>query len=246
MQIQLFRVENGKCPYLPNRKWVTQSFRVASLPASLYEEMLAYGWRRSGMSFYQNTCPGCNCCTQTRVPVRRFTPSQSQRRVLRRNSDVRIEIRKPAADETSVNLYRRYLEARHAREGEEPDTQEQFTRFLVDSPVDTKAVHYYSGDRPIGVGWIDVLENGLSSVYFAFEPDQSRRSLGTFSFMKEMELAAELGLEWLYVGFYVPGSPKMAYKASLRPREFAVNGAWTKDETLIDCPDFNPATAADS
>ncbi|MBU8913253.1 MAG: arginyltransferase [Spirochaetales bacterium] len=245
MQPQLYEVEHGNCPYLSERTWVTHSFQLESIPESVYEAMLADGWRRSGTSVYQNHCPGCGCCTPARVPVNQFRPSKSQRRTLRRNADVTVEVVAPAADAESFGLYQRYVRSRHtpaahgtsadAPDASEAITPEQFDKFLVTSPVHTRAMRYHAENRLVGIGWIDVLPNGLSSVYFAFDPDENCRSLGTYSIMKEIELARDLGKEWLYLGFYVPNSPKMAYKGAFRPREFAVNGAWTRDEGEIVC-----------
>lgn len=244
MQLQLYEVEHGNCPYLPERTWVTHSFQLESIPDSAYEAMLADGWRRSGTTFYQNHCPGCRCCTPVRVPVNDFRPSRSQRRTLRRNTEVTAEVVAPAADTESFSLYRRYVRTRHTPaepRGTNTDapiasddvTPKQFDEFLVTSPVHTRAMRYLVGDRLVGIGWVDVLPNGLSSVYFAFDPDESRRSLGTYSIMKEMDVARDLGKEWLYLGFFVPDSPKMAYKGAFKPREFAVNGTWTGDEGEI-------------
>jgi len=238
MQLQLYEIEHGNCPYLPARTWVTHSFQLESIPESAYEAMLADGWRRSGTSLYQNHCPGCRCCTPARVPVNHFRPSKSQRRALRRNTDVTMEVATPAMDAESLGLYQRYVRARHAPAslGTPNDvTPEQFEKFLVTSPVHTRAMRYLVEDRLVGIGWIDLLPNGLSSVYFAFEPAESRRSLGTYSIMKEIDLARDLGKEWLYLGFFVPGSPKMAYKGAFRPCEFAVDGTWTADEGEISC-----------
>jgi leucyl-tRNA---protein transferase len=238
MQLQLYEVEHGKCPYLPERSWITHSFRLESIPEAVYETMLAGGWRRSGQSFYQNHCPGCRCCTPVRLPVSEFLASKSQRRVLRRNADVAVDIVTPTVDPETFALYRRYVQKRHPRESlENPDeeTPEQFEAFLVTSSVTTQAMNYRVGDRLVGVGWIDVLPDGLSSVYYAFDPDESRRSLGTYSIMKEIDLARELGKQWLYLGFYVPGSPKMEYKGAFHPREFAVDGRWTRNDKEISC-----------
>ena len=246
MQLQLYEVDHGDCPYLPERSWVTHSFRLESIPESAYEAMLADGWRRSGTSLYQNHCPGCRCCTPIRVPVNKFRPTRSQRRVLNRNADVTIEVVAPAADEESFHLYRRYIRERHTavaprKAGADTlvasidATLEQFEEFLVRSPLTTRAMNYRVANRLVGIGWIDLLPHGLSSVYYAFDPDESRRSLGTFSIMKEIDLVRELGREWLYLGFFVPDSPKMAYKGAFHPREFAVDGRWAEDEAAIPC-----------
>ncbi|MEE8440641.1 MAG: arginyltransferase [Spirochaetia bacterium] len=238
MHLQLYEVEHGNCPYLPDRTWVTHSFQLESISESAYEAMLADGWRRSGTSLYQNHCPGCRCCTPARVPVNHFRPSRSQRRVLRRNADVTVEVVAPAADAESIDLYQRYVRARHTPASLSTTgdvTSEQFKEFLVNSPVHTRAMRYLIGDRLVGIGWVDILPDGLSSVYFAFDPTESRRSLGTYSIMKEVAVARDLGKEWLYLGFFVPDSPKMAYKGTFHPCEFAVDGAWTEDEGEIRC-----------
>ena len=223
---------------MPERSWKTHSFRIESIPEAAYEEMLADGWRRSGRSFYQNHCPGCRCCTPARVPVHEFRPSKSQRRISNRNADVVMEVVTPTVDPESFDLYERYVRARHtgkSPDASEDETLEQFEKFLITSAVHSRAMQYRVADRLVGIGWIDVLPDGLSSVYFAFDPDESRRSLGTYSIMKEIDLARELGKKWLYLGFFVPGSPKMGYKAAFHPREFAVDGSWTRDEGEIRC-----------
>lgn len=244
MQVTVYEADNGACPYLPDRSWITHSFHTETMPESLYEAMLGDGWRRSGTTFYQNHCPGCRCCTAVRIPVHEFAPSRSQRRVLRRNTDVAVRITEPSANPETINLYRRYLAARHGRslpdvigaeEHGEATATEELRSFLVDTPLATRAMEYRTENRLLGVGWIDVLSHGLSSVYFAFDPDESRRSLGIFSIMKEMDLARDLAKQWLYLGFYVPGSPKMAYKGAFRPAQFAVAGGWTRDPGTIPC-----------
>ena len=90
-------------------------------------------------------------------------------------------------------------------------------------------MEYYLGDKLIGAGWLDVLPNGISSIYYIFDPDYSKRSLGTFSVMKEIELCNDLGKEWLYLGFYVRESPKMSYKADFKPYQLL-----TDDEVWIE------------
>ena len=136
-------------------------------------------------------------------------------------------------DEDAFALYQRYI--RHRHNPNETTTAEQFQQFLVDSPVETITMRYTSAGRLIGVGWVDVLPDGLSSVYYAFEPDEGTRSLGVFSIIREIEYAHRLGKRWLYLGFYVPGSPKMEYKGAFVPHQFGVNGSWTHHEEEIEC-----------
>jgi len=228
MRVQLFRINHGDCPYLPDRTWITHTFQVGSLSESLYEQMIGQGWRRSGTAFYQNHCPGCNLCIPIRVPTDRFRPSKSQRRVLRRNSDVEVHRGPLDGEEEAYELYRRYNTTRHGED--ETAGRSGFRSFLFDSPIDTRMMRYSVDGRLIGIGWVDVMPDGLSSVYFVFDPAESARSLGTFSAMKEIEAAAELGKSWLYLGFYVPGCRKMSYKRRFRPFELLEDGAWVPYE----------------
>lgn len=224
MRVYLFESDNGECPYLPDRRWVTQSFQIGRLRESIYEGLLGQGWRRSGFAFYRNQCPGCDLCIPIRVPVQRFEASKSQRRVLRRNHDVTVS-RGPLDSAPEVlELYRRYHAERH---GPSPELSgDSFRHFLGSSPIRSELVRYHVGERLLGLGWVDLLSQGLSTVYFAFDPTESRRSLGTFSILTEIEIAAGLGKQWYYLGFYVPGSPKMAYKANFRPHQLLVDGRW--------------------
>lgn len=228
MKVTVYETDNGPCPYLDNRRWVTHTFAVPTAPAETYEEMISDGWRRSGTFFYQNHCPGCNACRPIRVPVREFTPSKSQRRVLRRNDDVEVEVVPNVFDREVFELYCRYQEERHGRD--ETSGESGFRRFLCDSAVPTVQMHYRAGERLLGVGWVDELSDGLSSVYFVYDPQESRRSLGTFSVLKEIERANTLGMRWHHLGFYVKDSRKMSYKASFYPHELLIDGKWIRQK----------------
>jgi arginine-tRNA-protein transferase len=228
MRVQLFRINHGDCPYLPDRTWITHTFQVGSLSESLYETMIGQGWRRSGTAFYQNHCPGCNLCIPIRVPTDRFRPSKSQRRVLRRNADVEVSTGPLRGEDEAYELYRRYNVTRHGED--ETASRAGFRSFLFDSPINTRMMRYTVDGHLIGIGWVDAVPDGLSSVYFVFDPAESGRSLGTFSAMKEIETARALGMNWLYLGFYVPGCRKMSYKRRFRPFQLLEDGRWVDYE----------------
>jgi arginine-tRNA-protein transferase len=160
-----------------------------------------------------------------RVPVSRFAPTRSQTRAVHKIKDVSVTMAPVQFREDVFALYRRYSLFKH----EKDETPETFRRFLCDSPLDTRMTLYHIQDTLIAAGWVDVLPGGLSSVYFAFEPDFARRSLGVFSVVKEIELAKNMGLEFYYLGFVVEGSPKMGYKAAYRPHERLRDGQWYCD-----------------
>lgn len=229
MRVTLFEMSNGDCPYLPYRSWVTRSFRTDQLPEAMYEQLLNHGWRRSGTIFYHNNCPGCSLCIPIRVPVERFAPSKSQRRVLRKNADVEVTRGPLHTSPELVELFQRYDTSRHDPQSDV--STDAFACFLGSSPLRTDVMEYRVDGRLVGAGWLDVLPNGLSTVYFAFEPNEAKRSLGTFSALKEIELCRTLGKRWYYLGFFVPGSPKMSYKRRFRPYQLLMGGEWRDFET---------------
>ena len=229
MQILLRERDCGPCPYLEGRAWRIRHFSAPRVDPGLYEELLARGFRRSGSSFYMNACPGCGSCVPVRLSVGGFEPTASQRRLGRRNADLRLELLPAAYTEERFDLYRRYLKERHGDDmGDGDAARAAYRSFLVESPVPgTSIAEYRLPDGSLAAtGYLDVLPGGLSSVYFAFDPKESRRSVGTWSVGRELELAASLGKRYYYLGFWVPGSEKMDYKADFRPFEFALDGTW--------------------
>ncbi|MDR1932315.1 MAG: arginyltransferase [Spirochaetales bacterium] len=220
--IILYRTPGEECPYLPGRIWRTDFFQSGSLPGDVYEILLGHNFRRGGDAFYQNVCRGCAECVQLRIPVAAFTPSRSQKRVVRKNRDISLSLVPVEFREDVCDLYLRYSVFKHDKNEDE----ETFRSFLCVSPLDTRMSLYHAGDTLVAAGWLDVLPGGLSSVYFAFEPEFARRSLGVFSVIKEIELAKTMGLDYYYLGFYVANSPKMEYKAAFRPQQRLIEGKW--------------------
>lgn len=224
MEVSVYKGDYGPCPYLEKRQWKTQFFYTDYCPDGVYEEIINDRWRRGGDSFYQNHCDGCTECIPVRVLCNEFVPSKSQRRVLRKGAHIRIEIGENIFREEDFLLFCRYQKEWH--QSKEPHTEESYTRYYLTSPVTTKIVRYYDNEKFIALGWIDVLPHSLSSVYFAFDPDYAHLNLGTFSIMKEIDIAQRLGKEFLHLGFYVKNCEKMSYKSRFYPSEILVNGYW--------------------
>lgn len=212
--------EETPCPYLPGLKSRCEAYAVDTLDGAMYERLLARGFRRSGRTVYRPRCRSCSECRSVRVPVSRFVPSRSQRRVQRRNEDVRVEIVQPEATDKKFALFCRYLDFQH--DNTMTRTEEAFQDFLFDSPMQTCEFDYFLGDRLVGVSLADRWSRGLSSVYMFFEPDVARRSLGTFSVLYEIEFCRRERLPFYYLGYYVAQSETMAYKSDFRPNEILV------------------------
>lgn len=186
------------------------------------------------MSFYRNLCSACRLCVPIRLDAETFVPSKSQRRLERVNADLSVELLPVQATEERFELYESYRRARHAKAEAAPGPADpgafaSYSSFLLESPLPTTMITDYRlpDGKLAATGYVDVLPEGLSSVYFAFDPGLSARSIGTWSVLRELRLARTMGKRWYYLGFWVPGSPKMDYKARFEPFEYALDGSWS-------------------
>jgi arginine-tRNA-protein transferase len=222
VNVTFYTTRGGACPYLPGRLSRIEFFEAESFPEDCYEALLAGGFRRSGKIFYRTICPGCAECRQMRIPVDRFEPSGSQARAARKNKDLSVTLVPAVFRKDVFDLYRRYSLFKHGKK----ESEKTFRDFLCESPLDTRLTLYHAADTLLAAGWVDVLPGGLSSVYFAFEPEEARRSLGVFSVVKEIELSKHMGLGFYYMGFVVDASAKMSYKAAYLPHQRLCAGRW--------------------
>jgi len=219
------------CPYLNDRRARHQALywdpSDGDLPPSLYQRLMDSRFRRSGRLFYRPVCEGCSLCIPVRIDVADFHLSDSQRRVMRRNRDVRIDWAPPELSDEKVELYSRYLLGRHADGPMAEDCSADSLRaFLYDSPTATIEATYRVDSRLIGAGICDFTPTALSTVYFYFDPAESRRSLGIFSSLAEIQYTREQGLQHYYLGYWVRGCRKMEYKAELGTHQSLIEGEW--------------------
>lgn len=205
------------CPYLHDRDDQAEWFLVDEFSPAVYEALMNRGFRRNGTIVYRPACAGCQECRQARVPVDAFKPSRSMRRVWRRNHDVSVEVGPPEPTGHKQELFRQYLASRH--DGTMTGSDEEFHDFLYTSPVSTLEITYYLGRRLVGVSLVDRGPRSLSSVYMFFDPNEPRRSLGTFSVLWEIDYCRRSGIAYYYLGFYIADCPAMAYKSRYRPCE---------------------------
>lgn len=208
---------------------MTRAFMVGRMPGHVYHAFMDAGFRRSGKLVYQPICVGCRECVSLRVPVAQFEPSKSQRRCLRKNADLTVIAARPTATDEKFELYRRYCTSWHGKVGDgDSEDRESFETFLYDSPVESIEYCYRDpAGRLLAIGICDVCEKSLSSVYFYFDPSESRRGLGTFGALYEIEQARILGIPYYYLGYWVQGCGAMQYKSNFRPSEVLhSDGVW--------------------
>ncbi len=211
----LRRGEPSSCPYLPGRSFVSEFFLAGGLSAAELALFLAAGWRKFGPYFFRPACPECRQCIPLRVAADRFLPSTSQRRILRRNADLQVSCGPLHYSEEAFALYQAHSSERFEQESD----REGFVASFYQPSCPALQLELRLEGELIGLGILDLANDGLSSVYFCFDPRHSRRNLGTFGALHEIELARQLGLPWYYLGYFVPGSPRMAYKDHFRPRQ---------------------------
>lgn len=215
------------CPYLPGRRAVYEYAIPGALAPEKYQRLMDAGFRRSGDVVYRPVCEGCRECVPIRVAVQEFEPSRSQRRVRRRNVDVEMRIGPPVLTDEKHALFARYLREQH--DGSMSDRREDLEEFLYRSGTETLEMTYHVGSRLVAVGIVDVCPISLSSVYFYFEPAESRRSLGILGGLFEIDECRRRGLPYWYLGYYIRDCRRMNYKACFRPHELLdSSGGWVR------------------
>ncbi|MCO5167296.1 MAG: arginyltransferase [Planctomycetes bacterium] len=227
-------VQVGTCAYLEDRSWALE-MQPAPRSDAAYRALLETHHRRSGWTVYRPVCRGCRACVPLRVPVDAFTPSKSQRRAARRNADVAVEVGPLEPTEEKWLLHDAFVRARFGDRDGGFRSLEDYAGSFGASPVTTVEMRYRLGERLVGLGIVDLLPDVVSSVYFYFDPAEARRSLGTFSALREVALARETGRRYLYLGYWIEACREMSYKARFRPCEvLGPDGAWTRLERPLD------------
>lgn len=222
-QLALYLTAEHPCSYLDGLKARTLFVDpLARMDSNTYQALVDQGFRRSGAHVYRPACRGCARCVPVRIPVADFSPDRSQRRNWTRNvRDIRLVDTPAAFQSTHFDLYLRYLAARHPDGSMADDTSmESYRRFLVDPwGGKTRFLELRLAGRLAGVAVTDLLPNGLSAVYTFFDPSLSERAPGTFAVLAQIEATRQLGLPYLYLGYWIGASRKMAYKERFRPIE---------------------------
>jgi len=228
--IQYYITPPHRCSYLEDRSarmvFIDPQQPVDQLSLS---ELSRQGFRRSGDFIYRPECHHCRQCLSARVPVGLFAPNSSQKRAIKRNQDLRMEIR-PTRQATQVHyrLYERYITQRHYDGDMYPPSREQFDKFLVESCANSFFIEFWLADRLMCAATCDELDDGISAVYTFFDPDEVSRSLGTFAILKQIEWVKQQGKPFVYLGYWVPEAPKMNYKMQYSPLEILLEGRWQR------------------
>ena len=222
------------CPYLEGRSERKLFTALQGENAERLNDALSkQGFRRSQNVLYRPSCAECAACLSARIRVADFVPSRSQRRTLKKNAYLRRDTTSPWATEDQYALFRRYLDSRHSDGGMADMDIFEFAAMIEETPVKSRVIEYSAPPAEPGgrrrltaVCLTDVLDDGLSMVYSFYEPDKAGDSLGTYIILDHVDLARRTGLPYVYLGYWVPGSRKMGYKAGFGALEIYKNGRW--------------------
>jgi len=232
-QLRFFLTAASPCPYLPGRE---ERKVFAHLPlsegAAINDALTQIGFRRSQNIAYRPACDGCESCVSARIPVSDYPFSRSERRILGRNAGLTRYLVEAEATMEQFELLRRYLLTRHAEGGMADMTWPDYVAMVEDTAARTHLIEYRTVGMDRGPGdlvacvLVDVLADGLSLVYSFYDPAETRASLGSFIILDHIVQAATAGLPYVYLGYWVQGSPKMDYKARFNPIEVLRPGGW--------------------
>lgn len=225
--IPLFVSAPHPCSYLNGE--LAQSAFVSpdfEMTTTVYSQLIAHGFRRSGDDVYRPQCASCQQCVPVRLAVRDFKPSRKQKRCLQTNAETTAIIKPAVFESAHYEMYMRYQQQRHADGGMAKSSADDYINFLGSTWCQTQFVEFSIADELAGVAVVDFLDNSLSAVYTFFEPKFSSYGLGVYAVLWQIEQAKSLGLEHLYLGFWIENCQKMAYKNQYQPLQGLVNQHW--------------------
>ncbi len=215
------------CGYLPEKLACSEVVAPeCHIDTQVYGRLIQAGFRRSGQYVYRPHCGQCHACISARVNVNTFVPTRAQRRSWKKHHHLTSKQHALHFKAEHYVLYRRYQAQRHAGTSMDDDSRERYCDFLLQSNVDSKLIEFYEADQLRMVSIIDELPDGLSSVYTFFDPDVAQASFGTYNILWQIQHCKQLGLRYLYLGYWIKENTKMNYKANFQPLEILINGQW--------------------
>lgn len=225
-ELLFFLSEEQPCSYLPE---VSQSACLdprQPVDAELFGALTRQGFRRSGQLIYRPHCPACSACIPVRIPVRQFSPTRGQIRTFKRGRQLQVIEQTPALTDEYYLLYQDYISTRHADGSMFPPSPQQFSDFLGHKLPFARFFEFRLEGRLLAVAISDVLPDGLSAVYSFYDPHDRYFSLGRQTILWQIGHARELGLPYLYLGYWIRDCQKMSYKTDYQPLESYVDGRW--------------------
>ena len=209
-----------KCSYLKDKEQTAHYKILSECSLSYCTTLTERGWRRFGRMFFRPICPDCDECKSIKIDVKNYEFSKSARRIIRKNSEITTIIQHPTVTKEHIDLFNKYHAYMHEKKGwdkNQTDAKNYFISFVNGYEEFGYEVLYFDKEKLIGVDLIDLLDNGLSSIYFYYDPDYSHLSLGKYSLYKQIMFAKSNEYEWIYLGYYVKECQSLSYKDQYKP-----------------------------
>lgn len=231
ISVPLLITQPETCHYLPGQISQTVFINpVYGMTVDLYAQLIAKGFRRSGNDVYRSNCPFCSACIPVRIPVDKFKLSRNQKRCLNRNQHTQITIGPAEFKQQHYDLYLRYQAYKHPDGNMRQSTPDEYINFLSSGWCNTFFVEFSINNELAAVAIVDHLQNCLSAVYTFYAPECAELSPGVFAVLWQIDFAQQLGLDWLYLGYWIAECKKMSYKNQFQPLQIFQNEIW---QTLV-------------
>lgn len=221
-----FSTLESRCVYLSNERMKMQYKYIKYCSEKMCSDLIRRGWRRFGDYFSRPSCDNCDKCLSLRIDVNNFDFTKSVRKVLRKNDQTKMIIRKPSVSHEHLKLYEKYHKFMQVKKGWDyysVNADSYYDLYVKGFSTFGREILYIHDSKLVGVDLVDFLDDGLSAIYFYYDPDYMHLSLGNYSIYKQIEMAKERELKWIYMGYYVKACDSLNYKEKFKPYQILRN-----------------------
>ncbi|MCE3039153.1 arginyltransferase [Helicobacter anatolicus] len=235
MKLVEFFPDDASCSYLEDKIHTFRYFYIEECSVHFYKGLLERGWRRFGEYFFVPICKSCDACKTIRQKPGEFLPTRNHKRVLKNNQDIRVILQKPSLSDEKLVLYDKYhrhMEVKKQWKYQKVSEQYYYDTFVAGSLNFGYEINYFLDERLLGVGYLDILPDAMSAIYFFYDPDVEKRSFGIFNILTQLYIAKQKNISYFYPGYWIDGHRSLGYKSRFKPFEILCNTPDIFDTTI--------------